>query len=73
MANQMLINLKAEMTRHRKTNTDMAKFLGVSENTFSFKLNSKREFTLNEIKRIADLFSVKIEYLAVQEQKEAIS
>jgi transcriptional regulator with XRE-family HTH domain len=60
----MLINLKTEMTRHRKTNADMAKYLGVSDNTFSFKLNGKREFTLDELKKIAQLFSVSIDYLA---------
>lgn len=67
----MLINLKTEMTRHEQTITSMAKFLGMSTNTFSWKLNGKRgrEFTLDEIKRIADYFGVSIDYLA--EKKRA--
>lgn len=60
----MLKNLKAEMARNGKTNMSMARFLGVSENTFSFKLNGKREFTLDEINKIAALFNVSIDYLA---------
>ena len=64
----MLINLKAEMTRNQKTIGKMALFLGVSSNTFSFKLNGKREFTLDEAGKMADLFGVSIDYLAEKQQ-----
>ena len=64
----MLINLKAEMTRNQKTIVEMALFLGVSSNTFSFKLNGKREFTLDEAGKMADLFRVSIDYLAEKQQ-----
>jgi antitoxin component HigA of HigAB toxin-antitoxin module len=66
----MFPNMRAEMKRYGKTNADMAKFLGVSDNTFSFKLNGKREFTLEEIKKIAELFSVTIDYLSICNQSE---
>jgi len=60
----MLINLKAEMARKGVTITDMAKYMKMSNNSFSWKLNGKREFTLTEMKRIADYFQVSIDYLA---------
>jgi transcriptional regulator with XRE-family HTH domain len=60
----MLKNLRAEMARHGKTIAEMAELLDVSVNTFSFKLHGKREFTLKELKALADYFNVSIDYLA---------
>jgi DNA-binding XRE family transcriptional regulator len=61
---ELLKNVKAEMSRHGKTNADMAKLLGMSENSFSFKLNERREFSLTEARKIAELFKVSVDYIA---------
>ncbi len=57
-------NIKAEMARADMTIGDMAKALGLSRNGFSFKLNGKREYTLAELNKMADLFGVSVDYLA---------
>lgn len=59
----MIANIRAEMSRHNLTNANMAKHLHMSENSFSFKLNEKREFTLSELAAIAMMFNVSIDYL----------
>lgn len=59
----MLANVKAQMWKNKLTNSDMAKVLGVSTNTFSFKLNERREFTLSELSKMASYFGVSIDYL----------
>ena len=60
----MLVNIKAEMARHGKKKADMASALGMSETSFGMKLNEKREFTLNEARKIAEMFNVSIDYIA---------
>ena len=46
--------LKAKMYENGKTNFLMAKELGISPVTFSYKLNNKSEFTATEIKLISE-------------------
>ena len=41
--------LKGRMTECGYTHKDMAKALGISDTTFSFKINGKRDFTLKEL------------------------
>lgn len=60
----MLANVKAEMARHQKTNADMASALGVSKASFRMKLNEKREFTLSEARKNAEIFDVTVDYVA---------
>lgn len=60
----MLTNVKAEMARHQKTNADMAAALGMSETSFGLKLNERREFTLSEARKIAEIFGVSVDYIA---------
>ncbi len=60
----MLANIKAEMARHMKTNADMAAELGISKTSFGLKLNEKREFTLSEARKIAEIFGVTVDYVA---------
>lgn len=60
----MFENLRAEMKRHNKTNSDVGKILGVSSNAVSFKLTGKTSFTLHEIWKLADEFKCSIDYLA---------
>lgn len=59
----MLSNIKAEMSRNKATNIIMAKVVGISETSFSFKLNEKREFTLNELAAMSQYFNCSIDYL----------
>jgi DNA-binding XRE family transcriptional regulator len=52
------------MARHQKTNADMAAALGMSETSFGLKLNERREFTLSEARKIAEIFGVSVDYIA---------
>jgi DNA-binding XRE family transcriptional regulator len=61
---KVLANVKAEMARHQKTNADMASALGVSKASFRMKLNEKREFTLSEARKNAEIFDVTVDYVA---------
>ncbi|MCI1930950.1 MAG: helix-turn-helix transcriptional regulator [Clostridia bacterium] len=59
----MLANIKAEMARRNLTVKEVSKEIGISTNTFRFKLNEKREFTLSELAKLALLFDKSIDYL----------
>lgn len=61
----MLVNLKAEMIRHRIYGKDIASFLNVREATISSKLNGKSDFSVNEAMAIQGEFfpNYSIEYL----------
>lgn len=69
----MMENLRAEMARSRKTNKEMADFLSLSDNGFSFKLNGKNQFTLAEMVKMADLFGCSIDYLAGRREERAMT
>lgn len=62
----MFDNIRAEMRRHNKTNADVGKMLGITPNSVSFKLNGKRPFTLEEIRRLAEEFDCSLDYLAIR-------
>lgn len=61
---KVLANVKAEMARHQKTNADMSSALGMSKASFRMKLNEKREFTLSEARKNAEIFDVTVDYVA---------
>lgn len=63
----MFPNIRAEIARHGKTHSDIAKLLGVSLNTFRWKMNGERPFLLDEIYTLAKEFNVSLDYLAVKE------
>lgn len=65
-------NIRAEMGRHNITIKDLAKSLGLSVNSVSFKLNGKREFTLSEIENIAYIFNCSLDYLVEHKVKAAL-
>ena len=69
----MFANLRAEMARNRKTNKEMADFLSLSDNGFSFKLNGKNQFTLAEMAQMADLFGCSIDYLAGRKEDRTMA
>jgi transcriptional regulator with XRE-family HTH domain len=59
-------NIKAEMARNSFGNEQMAEKLGMSGNSYRFKMNGKREFTLEEFYKMADLFNCSLDYLAAR-------
>ena len=63
-------NIKAEMARNNITIKELAKVIGLSTNSVSFKLNGKRQFTLSEIEKIALLFNCSLDYLVGHECNE---
>lgn len=56
-------NIRVEMKRHDLTLKELATNLGLSTKSITFKLNGKREFTLSEIERIANMFGCSLDYL----------
>ncbi len=55
--------LKAYRNLMGKKQEDIANLLGVGLNTYNFKENGKKPFTLNEAKTIADFFNTTIDDL----------
>lgn len=62
-------NIKFEMKRYNLTMKAVALYLGLSTTSVSLKLNGKRQFTLLEIERLADLFCCSLDYLVGHEVK----
>ena len=60
-------NIKAEMARNDYTIQRLSKMIGICSNSLSFKLNGKREFTLSEIEKIANIFNKSIDFLVEHE------
>lgn len=56
MTNKQL--LRAEMIANGLSSEDLADELGISRQSFSYKLNNKRPFTSNEISVIAHLLKL---------------
>lgn len=61
----MFNNLAAEIKRIGITNKDFAEKVKINPVTFSRKLNGKVDFTLSEMKKIAEVFNLEftLEYL----------
>lgn len=66
-------NIKAEMKYHNTTIKNLALQLNLSTNSVSFKLNGKREFTLSEIEKIANIFNCSLDYLVGHEVRNISS
>lgn len=56
--------IKALMTVRNIKRSDLAKALGISYNTLTKKLNGKREFSINEILKIKEIFNMDVELCA---------
>ncbi len=56
-------HIRAQMVLNDMTNKDLAKFLGISAVSVSFKLNKKRDFTQTELDKMANHFGVSVDYL----------
>lgn len=64
-------NIRAEMARNRITVQETAEIAGMSDTSFRKKINAEREFTLTELCKLADKFSVSIDYLAERDTTRA--
>lgn len=56
--------IKALMTVRNIKRSDLAKELSISYNTLTKKLNGKREFSINEILKIKEVFNMDVELCA---------
>ena len=52
----MYKNLEAEIVRAGQTKRNLAKFLGITEQGFYYKLSGKSDFTLTEVLKIKNEF-----------------
>lgn len=59
----MLVNLQNEMKRKDVTIKELAKLLNLSQNSLSWKIREKREFTLSELAEISKILGRSIDYL----------
>ncbi len=56
--------IKALMTVRNIKRSDLANQLGISYNTLTKKLNGKREFSINEILKIKEIFHMDVDLCA---------
>ena len=59
----MYYNLFAELKRHEWTQTDLAKFLGMTLSNVNLKLNGKQGWSIKQIKKMCKEFNTTFEYL----------
>lgn len=62
----MFPNILAEIARRGLSRLEVAKLLGISENSLRWKLNGHRPFLLDEIFTLAKEFNCSLDYLAVK-------
>lgn len=53
--------IKGLMAERNETMLDLANLLNLHKNTVSKKINRKREFTVSELKTIADYYNVNVQ------------
>ena len=52
------LKLRALLVENNLTNEDIAKKLGISKQSFSMKINNKREFKASEINKLSALLNL---------------
>ena len=52
------LKLRALLVENNLTNEDIAKKLGISKQSFSMKINNKREFKVSEINKLSLLLNL---------------
>lgn len=50
--------IKAKMQEHKLTNAQVADMLGISSQSFSYKLNNRVEFKASEIIKLCDILKI---------------
>ncbi len=58
-------NLSGELARHRKSQSQLAKELGMSEKTISERLHGKGAFDTDQLEKIAKLFGMSLYQLMI--------
>ena len=58
-------NLIGELARHRKSQSQLAKELGMSEKTISERLRGKGAFDTDQLEKIAKLFGMSLYQLMI--------
>lgn len=61
-------NLEIEMQKNNESRHDLAKLLGITYSSVSYKINGKRTITIEEIKKICKHYKKPFEYLFATEQ-----
>lgn len=67
----MLVNLKNEMKRKNVTIKELARRLGLSQNSISWKIREHREFTLSELAEISKILDCTIDYLVAVRNEDS--
>ena len=65
-------NIRSEMDRNNITVRKLAEYLDLSVNSVSFRLNGRREFTLSEVEKLADVFGCSLDYLVGHEVRASV-
>lgn len=52
-------DIRAELARNNLTIEDVAKEMGISTATLSYKLNDRKRFWLDEAKQLVDIFNAR--------------
>ena len=68
---QLFRNLDAEQARFGLSNSDVAKRLGISRNSYESKKKTGK-FTTFEIKALCKMFKCKFDYLFQTDEKEVV-
>lgn len=56
-------NLRAEMEKHGVAIQELAGYMELSADTIQLKIEGKKEFTLAEIEKLANIFECSLDYL----------
>ncbi len=59
----MYFNLRVARLKHRESQEDIAKLLGINVNTYSLKEQGKQDFKLKEAKKLADHYGMTVDAL----------
>lgn len=60
LAHAVAAEIRAEMARQQRQQTDLGEFLGVKQPTISRKLAGKTEFRIDELEKIAEFLGVPV-------------
>ncbi|MBM4517522.1 helix-turn-helix domain-containing protein [Rhodococcus hoagii] len=69
-AERVAANVRAEMARHRVTQSTLAKKLHCSQQALSRRINGRYPFDVNELGVIADVLGIGFEDLVLQSRVE---
>ncbi len=53
-----ILKFKGWLVEHRVKQSDLAELLGITEQNVNAKLNGRQEFTLSQVKKICETYSI---------------